>query len=93
MCYRRKYSYIHINIAIFRYPAINKYGWSFERDVINEWLKKKKQCPMTKQVLSHTDLRPNKNISCLIEYIVLRERYNNKNDDKIRDYELFNRYK
>ncbi len=73
-----------------RSPRISPLGYSYEKDVIYTWLNKKSECPYTKQELNIKDLRFNKNLFDLINFILLKERYNKKHpEDKIKFEEIF----
>jgi hypothetical protein len=68
---------------------IGPYGFTNEREAILTWLRKKKECPMTKQKLYISNLRFNKNVYNLIHYLVLKEEYNKKHVlTKITDEEI-----
>ena len=64
-------------------------GITFENNSLREWLKRKNICPVTKQELNVKDLRFNKNLFNLINFLVLRDRYNRINpNDKINLEEI-----
>ncbi len=72
-----------------RHPVISPSGFSYEREVIIEWLNRKPDCPYTKQKLTTEDLRINQNLHNLIKFLVLRERFNLENPKiKIRIDEI-----
>jgi hypothetical protein len=62
-----------------RCPVVSPNGITFEKNSINEWLKRKNICPLTKQELMIKDLRFNRNLYNLINFLVLTDRYNHLN--------------
>ena len=71
----------NLTIGYLRAPVISKLGITFDHDSILKWLKTKQLCPVTKQDLHPNELRPNKNVYNLINFIVLSHRYNIKHTD------------
>lgn len=75
-----------------RLPVLNCNGFTFEKETILEWLKTKNECPLTKNTMSVKDLRLNKNAIMFIEYLIYKERFNNKNKNnnlKIKEDEIY----
>lgn len=63
-----------ISGSYIKEPIITKYGHSFEKSMIIECININGKCPMTKQILSIEDLRPNKNLMNALLYLSLNNK-------------------
>ena len=70
-------------LGCLKSPVVSPNGITFENNSIREWLKRKNICPVTKRELNVKDLRFNRNVRNLINFLVLRDRYNRINPDDI----------
>lgn len=78
-----------IDSSLIRCPVISPYSFTYEKESIVNWIKLKPTCPLTNQKLTMLDLRSNKNIQNVIDYLILKERFNKENpNNKISDIEI-----
>lgn len=70
-----------INQTFLRYPLINQYGFSIEKNSHLRWVEEKQKCPFTSQPVEINDLRFNKNLFMFIKFLILKERYNKVHPD------------
>lgn len=59
-----------ISLTYFVDPVISKYGNTFERKEIVNWLKMKNECPLTRQPLTIYDIRDNNNLRYAMEFFI-----------------------
>lgn len=57
-----------ISYGYYKMPTTSPSGNTFDYDTIIDWLKLKKECPLTKTKLSSTELIPNENIIYAIKF-------------------------
>lgn len=68
-----------ISLTYFVDPVISKYGNTFERKEIVNWLKMKSECPLTRQPLTIYDIRDNNNLRYAMEFFI---EFGRQNRDK-----------
>lgn len=68
-----------ISLTYFVDPVISKYGNTFERKDIVNWLKMKSECPLTRQPLTIYDIRDNNNLRYAMEFFI---EFGRQNRDK-----------
>lgn len=72
-----------------RFPVINQYGITYDKNNIINWLNQRQTCPTTNGILSVNDLRPNLNVKNFVKFLILMEKYNMNNPmNKIRKEDI-----
>ena len=64
-----------ITHTIMRDPVKTKYGHSFEKEAIEEWLKKDAKCPITRQPLGVEDIFADYTLKSAIDEYLQKHQY------------------
>jgi hypothetical protein len=79
-----------LNGHVMKNPVTSKYGHTFEKDTIEQWLRQQGSvCPITGQYLTIDDLKPNKELQAEIMAAVIRESLQGRNqEDEVDLYDF-----
>ncbi len=64
-----------ISQDVLREPIIDKFGITYEKNMIVDWIRNKHTSPLNRAKLNLQDLRWNKNVKNAITYEILRAKY------------------
>lgn len=69
-------------LGFFRAPVIDKFGHSYEKSYIIQWVNDRQKSPLANEPITLNDLRLNKNVADLVKFLVLRHRFNLKDENR-----------
>ena len=52
-----------LTLELFKHPVMTRWGHTFERDAIMEWLKKNDECPLTRNKMTLKDILPHRSLN------------------------------